>query len=106
MINKILKRLAENSSEAAKVRIKMKELGFKLYQTGGPCKAYYKDIDDDKSMYVTGVGETEVPETFNEIYDVSIFEDKGEKERYALFNGYDDFAANYMDMSKYKDTDY
>jgi hypothetical protein len=106
MINKILKKIAENSSEAAKVRIKMKELGFKWCSTGGPCEAYHKDIGDGKSMYVVGESETEVPETFNETYGVAIFEDKGETEKYATFNGYDDFAANYMDMSKYEDVDY
>ena len=105
MINKILKKIAENSSEAAKVRIKMKALGFEWCSTVGPCETYHKDIGDGKSMYVVGENETEVPETFNETYGVAIFEDKGETEKYAMFNDYDDFAANYMDMSKYEDVD-
>ena len=78
MINKILKKIAENSSEAAKVRIKMKALGFEWCSTVGPCETYHKDIGDGKSMYVVCENETEVPETFNEMYGVTIFEDKGD----------------------------
>ena len=107
MINKILKKIAENSSEAAKVRIKMKELGFKWCSTGGPCEVYHKDIGDGKSMYVvvddSGI---DLPDKLDEGFMVTILENENtdeETEQVAFFNGYDDFVDNYMDMSKYED---
>ena len=74
-INKILKKIAENSSEDAKVRIKMKELGFKWCSTGGPCEVYHKDIGDGKSMYVvvddSGI---DLPDKLDEGFMVTILE--------------------------------
>ena len=111
-MNKILKKVAEDYEELdeeKRVAKAMKDLGFNWCTTGGGCDAYYKNLGEDKTMYVVGEMETQIPTTFDEPYTVAIFEGENiddEHEFAASFDSYEDFIANYTDMSKYEEVEY
>ena len=111
-MNRILKKIAEDYEELdeeKRIAKALKDLGFERCTTGGRCDAYFKNIGDDKTMYVVGKMETQIPTTFDEPYSVAIFEGEGtdnERELFASFDNYEDFIANYNDMSKYEEIEY
>jgi hypothetical protein len=110
-MNKILKRIVAESEvdEKQQVADGLESLGFEWCTTGGNCTAYYKDLDDNTCMYVTDESGIDVPEKLDQDFMVTIIKNEGtneETDRLAAFEGYDDFAANYMDMSKYVSVDY
>ena len=109
MINRILKKIAEDNSEKQQIADGLESLGFELCLCRWHWIVYCKKLSENKTMYVVDDSGIDVPTKLDEDFMVAIIENEGtdeETEQVAMFNGYDDFAANYMDMSKYKDADY
>ena len=105
-MNRILKKIAEDNSEKQQIIDGLKDLGFRFCTTGGNCTAYYKELGDNKTMYVVDDSGIDLPAKLDEGFMVTILDNENtdeETEQAAFFNGYDDFIDNYMDMSKYED---
>ena len=103
-MNKILKRIVAESEvdEKQQVADGLESLGFEWCTTGGNCDAYCKKLGENKTMYVVDDSGISVPETLDGTYMVVILENEGtddESESVAEFNGFEDFAAGYKDMS-------
>ena len=110
-MNKILKRIVAESEvdEKQQVADGLESLGFELCLCRWHWIVYCKKLGENKTMYVVDDSGISVPSTLDGTYIVEILENEGtddESESVAEFNGFEDFAANYMDMSKYKDADY
>ena len=110
-MNKILKRIVAESEvdEKQQVADGLESLGFEWCTTGGNCDAYCKKLGENKTMYVVDDSGISVPETLDGTYMVLILENEGtddESESVAEFNGFEDFAAGYKDMSNYQAQEY
>ena len=108
-MNRILKKIAEDNSEKQQIADSLESLGFEWCLCRWHWIVYCKKLGENKTMYVVDDSGIDVPTKLDEDFMVVILENEGtdeETEQVAMFNGYDDFVANYMDMSKYEDVDY
>ena len=107
-MNRILNKIAEDNNEEQQILDGLKNLGFEHCTTRGICTVHYKELGD-KTIYVVDGPGIDVPTKLDEDFRTGIIENIGtdeETEQQATFNGYDDFVANYMDMSRYEEVVY
>ena len=111
-----MKRLLKKAfdAEEAETGIAINEVlesnGFNLCETGGHCTAYYKDLPDDKTLYIVdstdgSAAPTDADKPISAVITLNYVDDLPGGEQYeyiADFNDLDDFINNYNDMSNYQ----
>ena len=105
-MNRILNKIAEDNNEEQQILDGLKSLGFEWCSTGFSCLALEKHLGRNKFMYLYACPPTNFPTKFDMEFPVMIVNNEGTAwatEQDATFNNYDDFVANYMDMSRYED---
>ena len=101
---------AEETGTGIDINEVLKSNDFSLCETGGHCTAYYKDLPDDKTLYIVdstdgSAAPTDADKPISAVITLNYVDDLPGGEQYeyiADFNDLDDFINNYNDMSNYQ----